>query len=677
MYIFVNSNSISESKELLLEFENTIFKDAFPDDNERESFVDDIIPRIEETGNNELQTFCVLSIDDEKTILGGLVADWYPECRSLELIYLAVDKNRRQHKIGSTLLANGINLIKDYLGSLGIDIKHIFLEVDIPTLKSNHETDENASSIKEAMSPVERLIVWERWGAKRIPINYVQPPLSKDKGPVSNMMLMYLNGFTETDKEAIPAKDLISFLKSFYKGLNASNDENLKIMIDDINMIVDEGMIYLEPITECPYAVIGDATITTHFQISGSCKVKLPETCNDFNSFECDLMNYMNQIERPFKTKFVKLYKNIPIVMPSFYCYTSEGITHYFRTLPREELTVDISISLACPNHPETNPIANLSIKPSSGLFSDYDYIRITTGFGSRQEGYKSNSAIMFLLEGQYLTFKELIKVTLELDSCSQVIDIHEGVSQLNINKISPYNTEETFPTSKFFDSFKADSVITVDSFNKVVCGLILGIFDHNRMNSAEVEDTIRPIVNCSDSIIVVNRGHIFKIEDISEEDNRSLQRVLISPYILTPSILLAFNGLALKESDAYIQQIQGKSFNFFIGTMVSKCENILDQKYKQNIFQYQSEQSIFKEGCIQRSMDERYNQQYRRLDIYKTRIQKLSDIIVELILGLLAIFGLAEVLSMGTDNRTVTIVMTLAVLFIFYEFFRWYKIQK
>lgn len=676
MYLFIDSSNIGKTKELLFEFEDKIFKEAFPDENERESFADDIIPRIEDADNKELQTFCVLSIGDDKAILGGLVADWYPECDSLELIYITVDKNNRQHNVGSKLLKNGINLIQKHLKSNDKEIKHIYLEVDIPTLSSSNKT-EQTSSLKEAMNPVDRLAVWEKWGAKRIPINYVQPPLSEDKGPVCSMMLMYLTGYSDVSDQ-ISAKDLKLFLKAFYKGLNASDDENLTKMLEGIDMIADKGNIKLESITEVPYAIIGDATITTHFQISGECKVKLPETCNDFNSFECDLMNYMNQNERPFKTKLVKLYKNVPLIMPSFFCYTSEGITHYFRTLPREELTVDVSISLSCPaDIKKINPIAHLSIKPSSGLFSDYDFIRIATGFGSRQEGYKADRDIKFLIEDKYYTFKEILQSTLGLDSSSQVIETHEGVSQLDIKKIKPFNRKKTFPKTKFFSSFAPDANVTVNALNKVVCGLVLGIFDHDRMNSAEVEDTIRPLVYCSDSFIVINRGHIFKIEELSEEDRKSQHRILISPYILTPSTLLAFNGLALKECDTLIKSILNSKFNLFINNTIHKCEGILDMKYKQNVFQYQSEQDIVREGSRQRSMDERNEQLHRRIEILKKRVQKSSDIMVELILGVMAIFGLAEILSKDTDSRTLIIIMTIAGLFIFYEIARWYKMRK
>lgn len=674
MYIFIDKNNIDKTKKLLLEFEQKIFIKAFPDPDERESFTDDIIPRIKNISKNSPQTFCILRLDPDNIIIGGLVADWYHKCESLELIYLAVDESRRGEGIGKGILDHGLSAIRKNLSSIGKTVKHIFLEVDIPRLTADPTQE---SSMQEAMDSVLRLTTWEKWGAKRIPINYVQPSLSAGKAPVSNMMLMYLDD-SEAEKDSIPAAELKDFLISFYQGLNASDSDSLYKMLEDIDISAENQQIRLDNITECAYAVISDATITTHFQITGKINLELAETCNDFNSFECDLMNYMNQEKRPFKTKFVKLYKDIPMIMPSFYCYTSEGITHYYTTCPDNKLKVNISVSVSCPAKPESiDHIAHISIKPSSGTFSDFDYIRLVTMFGSKQEGYKANSEILFHIDTEKLNFRQIIQTALHLDSVSQVVELKEGISQMDIKRIKPFNNALSFSTKDFFNSFTSGSSVTVNPFNKVICGLILGIFDHDRMNSAEVEDTIRPIVITNDSFIIISRGHIFKIEDMDEKDARSFQRIMISPYLLTPSTALAFNGLALKECETYIQEILDRRFNFFISNKIQKSETILDTKYMHNIFQYQSEQDIIKEAERQRSMNERYSQQCRRIDLLKKRTQKSSDIIVELILGVLAIFGLVEILAKGMDGRTLTIILLIVFLFISYELFRWYKVRK
>ena len=86
-YILIDGNSIDRYEQLLLEFEQNIFINAFPDPDERESFVEDIIPRIEDSENTLLRTYCTIAVDDTNAIVGGLVADWYPGCGALELIY--------------------------------------------------------------------------------------------------------------------------------------------------------------------------------------------------------------------------------------------------------------------------------------------------------------------------------------------------------------------------------------------------------------------------------------------------------------------------------------------------------------------------------------------------------------------------------------------------------------
>lgn len=84
MYRFVDRNNIDDNISLLQEFEQSIFNKAFPDPNERESFTDDIIPRIKVQCPDEPQTFCILRLDDNGNIHAGMVTDWYPECRHIQ-----------------------------------------------------------------------------------------------------------------------------------------------------------------------------------------------------------------------------------------------------------------------------------------------------------------------------------------------------------------------------------------------------------------------------------------------------------------------------------------------------------------------------------------------------------------------------------------------------------------
>lgn len=670
-YIFIDGKSLAKYKDLLLEYEQKIFINAFPDPDERESFVEDIIPRIKDSENTLLRTYCTIAVDDTNAIVGGLVADWYPGCGALELIYIAVDPSRRKEKIGKKILNNGIELIQKALEEKQETVKAIFLEVDIPT---------TVMEAANSMNPIDRLKVWDAWGAKRIPINYTQPPLSKGKQPVSNLMLMCLTGHGTEIEESIPADTLKDFLFDFYKGLDAEGSEYLEQMCEDIDIITEDNEVEIFPLEEIPSALISNSVVTTHFSVLGKAGVKLPDICNSFNSYECDLMNYTNQKSRPFKTKFVKLLKGITIQMPSFYSYTSEGVTNYRLSL-NTELKADISISMSIAADKDIHPIAHVTILPCEGEnFNNLDYLKFITNFGSKQEQYKASSPIKFKYNDQYLTYEELLDRILKMDAPGKIEIVGEGATQFDITGMQPCEDGEyeegDFDIEDFFTTrFEPEGEIKNSLINRMLCGLILGIFDYNRMNEAEIEDTIRPIVKASDSFFVACRGHIFKIEEAENPVSDEYAKILISPYLLVPSTTLAFNGLALQECEKLIQEATKNRFSPNLISIIQRAEVVLNVEYIEDIFQYNSEIEIIREGKRQRCMDIRYSKLNRQIEIIKKRTHKSSDIIMEALLAILAIFGVIEAFSKGLEWNAFFVLMIVGLLAM--EFFRWYKVRN
>jgi hypothetical protein len=212
---------------------------------------------------------------------------------------------------------------------------------------------------------------------------------------------MCLTGYGTGINDKIQTSIVKKFLKDFYNGLNAGKSECLNQMYDDLEAISVGHKIEIIPLLESPSATITNSVVTTHYSVPRKIKIQLPETCNSFNSYECDLMNYTNQKNRPFKTKFVKLLKNVEIQMPAFYCYTSEGITN-FRLSLNTELKADISISMSIAADKDIHPIAHVTILPCKDeKFNNLDYIKLITNFGSKQEQYQASSQILFKYSGR------------------------------------------------------------------------------------------------------------------------------------------------------------------------------------------------------------------------------------------------------------------------------------
>ena len=643
---------------LLRKFERRIYKDAFPDEDEREDFKD-LIKRIRQTDGNQPFSYCVLALEG-KAVVGGVVADWYPGSCNLELIYIAIDQESRANGYGSALLWTAIGDIRKEISRSGKSIRNIYLEVEIPYRKPIGSGEIN---------PISRLMIWEKWGARHIPISYTQPPLSEGKAPASNLMLMTLPLSKGETCRNIPAEDLKEFLKEFYAGLGAQDSTFLESMIREIDSISkDDKLIKPKELFEDEQAVknFEDAVVTYHYQFNPK-KHKAPDICYNFNSFECDLMNYSCQIHRPFKTVFIGVFRNVKIRHADHYCYTSEGKTHYM-TCVNPEIHADISISVTYPERSDS-AIAHMSIKPAEGSsFTDLDLIKLITPFGSRQENYQTSAPVLFYPDESEVGLTD-VQLLEKFTKGTGFRMIPEGITQI------AYSDGDDFFTRFIPKNGKSKIRIKDTLENKLLCGLILGIFDYKRMDAAEISDTVQPIVAKDDSFMVLCRGNLIKFEENAPEDEVIKTRLFVSPYILIPSAALALNGLVIGKSETLVDAAFNHSINPF-SSKARRAETVLNNEYLEGLFQYPSEQDIVSTGRKQRNMDKRYRNLIERIDIIKAREKSSSDILIELILGILATFEILSVLNSlldGEENLPFEAIIIIAVIIVI-EIFRWIK---
>jgi len=665
-FITIGKHNIDANLQDLRSFNERIFLDAFPNDNEREDLFGQIVPRIACKEESEPYSFCTL-VKEEAKVCAGMISDWYPSCNSLEIIYIAVDRDSRRSGIGKELIQRSYEDIKAILAEEGHKLEYVFLEVDIP---------EEGIGDMNPMDPIGRLRFWDKMGAKRLPFRYTQPPLSEGKDPADNLMLLMLPHLSPGLEDGeIATVDLCAFLKAFYQGLGASDSLTLSRMLSDLEFLESDEHIALESIREESTAQIANAVVTYHYSFIPA-SMELPESCPQFNSFECDLMNYRHQTQRPFRTYFICLLKGLTLKMPDFYSYTSEGLTHYHLSdYTREELMVDVSMSISKPIRGKLC-VAHLSITPSKGQsMSDLDFIRLISGFGSLQEHYTESSELMFAAEGRYFSCVDLLQKYIGGTGYAR---LHEGVSQFSITDILPVNDEDKpeFDTKDFFTRFSKENQSSINAcmLNKLLCGLILGIFDYHRMEKEEVIDTIRPIVEKNDSFMVLCRGHLMKLHNPDEEEEQTLSRVLISPYILIPSTALAINDATLDRCEELMELAFRKKYQL-ISSYGERAEMRLNDDYLEGIFEYESEKEIIRKGRDERGMDRRYNKLIEKISIYKNRKEQSSNVIVEAVLGIVAIFQIIEVMS-GKIGISTSFALALTA-FVSIEIYRWYKIRK
>lgn len=644
----------AKEESLLDEFGRTIFVQAFPDPDEREPF-ENIKTRVRGVQNsNEPATIGMIATEGGN-VVGGIVYDWYDNCKSLEIIYVAVDSKFRRNGLGRALTLDCTRTVVDLCSDGGKDKVRVYFETENPFAVQ----DEGSSPI----NPVGRLRFFEGCGALRIPIPYVQPPLDPSKGWASNMFLMVLPQFSGNE-ESIPSDEICQFLKAFYDGLGAADEPELQTLLDSVNEVSESnGDVLLDRLSEHSYFQIYRASVVAHYipKEDGALTLHPDATCPVFNSYESDLMNYRHQKKenRPFSTHHHSLIEDVCITFPPFYSYTSEGHSFYRitgRTTVKADISVNYSFSKA-----SDKVIAHVVLSPSEGsFFTEMDLIKIITLFGSNQEEPEFLGDISITVgEEKFNGFSDLLNHVLGSGTFSGT---HTGISEIELSGAKDSEGRILFNNfSEFRDQVLSGEGPEESDWNKALCGIILGIFDFERMNSPEIFDTVQPIVERGNTFQVLCRGHLCKLCYESDDQYERVENILISPYILIPSVALAYNEYVMQKNASAIKQMESgsdsdSSFHRMISWTISekifhfdkaldRTKESLSTEYLKEIFQYPSEQEILEYGQKQRGLDSMHSDLENLISLKENQLEDMKskyagsiDTIQNILLMILAI---------------------------------------
>lgn len=662
---FIDNRTFDPAAEALLgEFEEQIYLPAFPDEGEREPFAG-ITARIRAGAESYPQTFAVLAWH-QGALAGGEIFDWYPDCGAAELIYIALRPGCRGARLGDELLREGVRQLSRSLAERGETMRRLFFETENPFLS---ETD-------DGMDKVSRVRFFARNSACRVPIRYYQPPLAPGAPWAENLYLCMLPEFSEGGAE-LPAGELKEFLRCFFRGLGASTDHPRFLeMLRSIDYVTEsDGSVECHALAEQPQFGMSRFSLVYHFLLD-RCHAPADTAGEDplFNSYECDLMNYsLQQPERrPVRTRHVRLYRRIILHLPRFYRYTSEG-QDFYRISEHTDLPVTVSVN--CTDNQTRNiGIAHLVITPDENsclVFNELDCIKLISAFGSIQEKFsvpnRSELGVEDAESGEkWNTIEAFVSSNFNGIPCRV---LRNGITELDIAGIRDGNGRQLFASfEEFRKSALNDREPDESPWNKAFCGLLLGIFDFMRMNSAEISDTIKPIAVRRDSFIVICRGHLMKVKfDETSEDQTA--NILVSPYLLIPSAVLSINELVLDRNEKVSGRPLADRNSYYRRSMllserIRDVMTSLNTEYLQDIFHYRGEQEIMEEGTLQRGLSRRYEQLENRLDKermlmeeYKTKDQLGADYFTN---AMLAILALLQVTAPFFD-RTFWLVISLA----------------
>lgn len=204
-----NNETFQEYKNYIEKFRDDLYLPSFPP-NEREPF-EIIEARIKKGENWWPRTDMILCIEGNE-VASGCISDYYPECQSIEAIYLVTNEKYRGKGLAKVLLSETFNLYPEALD--------IYLEADNPAL---------VSPGLSAMNPETRIKIYQKLGFKVININYIQPPLFQGLDYERKLLLM------SKSKIPLTKERLVLFLDSFYRGLECEGSEEFYEVVESIS----------------------------------------------------------------------------------------------------------------------------------------------------------------------------------------------------------------------------------------------------------------------------------------------------------------------------------------------------------------------------------------------------------------------------------------------------------
>lgn len=184
-----------------------IYVPAFPDPDERESLekfkrgIREEIPGV----NIAVNILGENLNDKDKAVIKGISVGYYYQNQNVGLLaYNAIAPEAREKGLGKIMVQSRINSLKNYAAAIGKKIDGVFIEVNDP---------QKVAPENDSMNPADRVGIFTKWGARKVPIPYVQPPVDKDSVYCDYLLLLNY----PVDGRYAPASAVEQYLRGIYR----------------------------------------------------------------------------------------------------------------------------------------------------------------------------------------------------------------------------------------------------------------------------------------------------------------------------------------------------------------------------------------------------------------------------------------------------------------------------
>lgn len=207
--VLVDASNIARWRPLLESFGRALYEEAFPVPDERQDF--GLLMDAIATPSDRLTSIAIALVPDGRNRVDAIMLrEFYHDAGAALCTYATVRRELRRRGIMRRLVTHeGLDLLR---ARFGPSMKAVFMEMEDPAKVP-------APSNPSVISPLARQAFFESCGFERIPVEYVQPPLGKDKGFCRDLLLYALGG---ASSDAVKA-----FIMAFYEEMEKYCPERL------------------------------------------------------------------------------------------------------------------------------------------------------------------------------------------------------------------------------------------------------------------------------------------------------------------------------------------------------------------------------------------------------------------------------------------------------------------
>jgi GNAT superfamily N-acetyltransferase len=670
---------------LLQQVYDELYLPSFPDPDEREdvSVWAPLLWGDRRDGEGLLFHALVACTDLEepetRRIAGLAFVELYPKSCSGLLSYVAVSPDFRRTGLGRALVATALDTLKSDAARLGRPLTAVYAEIHDP---------EQVSARTDSMDPAERVSFFAKLNSRRVPIDYVQPPLRPGAGRARKLHLIVVP--VDEVRATLPGEDVAAFLRELYGELveRPEADGDLRRM--------EEGLrgerIELEPlnaIPEEPAFWVGSYGVAFHFVTCG--EPREPRAASEqFASFERDLLAYSHRDRPPFSSTAIHVpdpCRRVRVEFSRELRYVSEGRTCTLVIDPLQQPR-ELRLRASKTTFRSGVTVWHLVLTPAEGSrharLSEFDLIKLAKlwegGEAVRGEfpGADAETCVRFVADGNEWTLRQLA-MTAFGDFGER--SAKAGILQLIVDESDRRSWRGLWQALRRAQEERGVDV-SMPFRNKTqrrlaegVGGLIQGLIDFEEIDDQELREVYAPIEIGEDGIQGIHKGTLVHM-GISDRPREVGERSFgISPYLLLPHAVLIHNEELLRQAgEAAARGDEARRLGELEADL-RKVQFSLEH-YLSNVFHYPGERHIYEQGSVSRGIEVREGELRARLAALRTKWEEKANrrrgIADDVRNGLLLVLSYASFRQAFPGVDDWILIVLLVVLTTVYVVWRW-----